>query len=96
MALQSRSSGLKTADAQIYTGRCALAGFILNPAISAAATLTLHDGTDATGLVLAKVNVTTAATANVPIVVLFKRPVTAEVGIFADLTGATDYVVYFN
>lgn len=96
MSMHSRSSDLKTADAQIYTGRCALCGFILNPAISAAATLTIHDGTDTSGKVLAKVTVTEAATGNEPIVVDFSRPVTAEVGLFADLTGGTDYVVYFN
>lgn len=72
-------------------------GFIVNPTANATGTLTLFDGLTATGKVLAKVNTFPGtATEIVPIHVDFARPVTAEIGIFADMTTITDYVVYFN
>lgn len=88
------SSGLKTADAQIYTGRGTLNGLVVNTDGTNAATVTLYDNTAASGTVLSQVIVAGADRTHSQI---FNLAVRCTTGIYADVTGTgAAYVVYFG
>lgn len=91
----SRSSGLKTTDAVIATGRNRINAITLLGDGTNAASLIVYDHpSSASGVVLAKV--TALATARFTHVI-FENPVVAEDGIFADVTGTgAEYIVYFG
>ena len=91
----SRSSGLKTADAVITTGRNRINAITLITDGTNAANVVVYDNSSgASGLVLGKVSA--AGTQNT-VHVIFENPVVAENGIYADVTGTgAAYIVYFG
>ena len=91
----SRSSGLKTADAVIQTGRNRINAVTLLGDGTNAASLILYDNASAaSGTVLAKV---TALAATRLTHILFENPVIAEDGIYADVSGTgAEYIVYYG
>ncbi len=90
----SRSSGLKTADAVIATGRNRINAITLIGGSTASAVVVYDHPSAASGTVLAKA---TQATNLVTTHIVFENPVLAEDGIFADISG-TDaaYIIYFG
>lgn len=91
----SRSSGLKTADAVVATGRNRINAITLITDGTNAANVVVYDNSSgASGLVLGKVSA--AGTQNT-VHVIFENPVVAENGIYADVTGTgAAYIVYFG
>lgn len=91
----SRSSGLKTADTSIATGRNRINAITLIADGTNAASVVVYDNASAaSGLELAKV---TALAGQGTVHVLFENPVITENGIYADVTGANAaYIVYFG
>lgn len=91
----SRSSGLKTADAVIQTGRNRINAITLIADGTNAASVVVYDNPSAaSGLVLAKV---TALAGEGTVHVIFENPVVAENGLYADVTGTgAGYIVYFG
>lgn len=88
------SSGLKTTDSAIHPRPAKLVAVTIVPA-AADSTLVVYDHPSAaSGTVLAKVFVK-ASTASQTI--LFTRPIEANNGIYADVTGASaEYIVYYS
>ena len=91
----SRSSGLKTADASVATGRNRINAITLFADGTNAASVVVYDNASAaSGLELGKV---TALAGQGTVHVLFENPVVAENGIYADVTGTNAaYIVYFG
>lgn len=90
----SRSSGLQSADALIYTGRNRINAITVLTDGTNAATLVVYDATSATGTVVAKAVV---AGASLTGHFIFENPVLCENGIYADVTGiGAGYIVYFG
>ena len=90
----SISSGLKTIDTVIATGRIRINAITLIGGSTASSVVVYDNASAASGKVLGKV---TQATNGVTTHVLFENPVTAEDGIFADVTGTgAEYIVYFG
>ena len=97
MASPNYTSGLKTADALIRTGKGILAGVQIITDGTNDATLVIYDGVTAAGDVLFKMTVTgtdDAIPVNLPI-----DGVYASTGLYADVTvaaGTVGYIVYFR
>jgi len=91
----SRSSGLKTADAVIQTGRNRINAItLLGDGTNAASVIVYDNASAASGVVLAKV---TALAATRFTHVLFENPVVAEDGIYADVSGTgAEYIIYYG
>lgn len=91
----SRSSGLKTADAVIQTGRNRVNAItLLGDGTNAASIIVYDNASAASGVVLAKV---TALAATRFTHVLFENPVVAEDGIYADVAGTgAEYIIYYG
>ena len=91
----SRSSGLKTADAVIQTGRNRINAItLLGDGTNAASVIVYDNASAASGVVLAKV---TALAATRFTHVLFENPVIAEEGIYADVSGTgAEYIIYYG
>lgn len=91
----SRSSGLKTADAVITTGRNRINAItLLGDGTNAASVILYDNASAASGVVLSKI--TALATTRFTHVI-FENPVVAEDGIYADVTGTgAEYIVYFG
>lgn len=91
----SRSSGLKTADAVIGTGRNRINAItLITDGTNAASVIVYDNASAASGLELGKVS---AAGAQNTVHVIFENPVVAENGIYADVTGTgAAYIVYFG
>lgn len=91
----SRSSGLKTADAVIQTGRNRINAItLLGDGTNAASIIVYDNASAASGVVLAKV---TALAATRFTHVLFENPVVAEDGIYADVSGTgAEYIIYYG
>lgn len=90
------SSDLKSADAAISAIGAYLHGVMLISDGTNTASITIYDNaTAASGLVLAKISI--AATTAAPTYVTFNNPVSANKGIFADVSGTgANYIVYFS
>lgn len=88
------SSGLKTADATIFGHSALVYGVTLIPA-AAASSVVLYD--TATGTAAGTEMAKAQAVANgESVTITFNQPVSAENGIYADVTGASAaYIVYF-
>ena len=91
----SRSSGLKTADAVIQTGRNRINAItLLGDGTNAASIVVYDNASAASGVVLAKV---TALAADRFTHVLFENPVVAENGLYADVSGTgAEYIIYYG
>ena len=91
----SRSSGLKTVDAVIQTGRNRINAItLLGDGTNAASVIVYDNASAASGVVLAKV---TALAATRFTHVLFENPVVAEDGIYADVSGTgVEYIIYYG
>lgn len=90
----SRTSGLKTADAVITTGRNRINAITLIGGSTASSVVVYDNATAASGTVLAKA---TQATNLVTTHIVFENPIVAENGIYADVTGTgAEYIVYFG
>lgn len=91
----SRSSGLKTADAVIATGRNRInAVTLITDGTNAANVIVYDNASAASGVVLAKVS---ASGAQNTMHVIFENPVVAEDGVYADVTGTgAGYIVYYG
>ncbi len=91
----SRSSGLKTTDAAIATGRNRINAItLITDGTNTASVIVYDNASSASGTVLGKA---TAAGSQNTVHVLFENPVVAEDGIFADVTGTgAAYIVYFG
>jgi len=80
-----------TATAQVYSGATQLYGAVLT-ASSDTATVSIKDGTSTTGAIIAKLS----AVANTSVPIMFTRPISVLVGIYATLTGTTPSVSFFT
>ncbi len=90
----SRSSGLKTADAVIATGRNRINAITLIGGSTASSVIVYDNATAASGVVVGKA---TQATSAVTTHIIFENPVVCEDGIFADVTGTgAEYIIYFG
>lgn len=91
----SRSSGLKTADAVIQTGRNRINAItLLGDGTNAASVIVYDNASAASGVVLAKI---TALATDRFTHVLFENPVVAEDGIYADVSGTgAEYIIYYG
>lgn len=91
----SRSSGLKTSDAVIQTGRNRINAItLLGDGTNAASLIVYDNASAASGLVVAKV--TALATTRFTYVI-FENPVVVEDGIYADVTGTNaEYIIYYG
>ena len=90
----SCSSGLKTTDATIYTGRNRINAVTLITDSTNAASVVVYDNTAASGLEVAKV---TAIAGEGTVHVIFENPVICELGIYADVTGTNAaYIIYYG
>jgi hypothetical protein len=90
----SRSSGLKTSDAVIATGRNRINAITLIGGSTASSVIVYDNASAASGTVLGKA---TQATSGVTTHVLFENPVVAEDGIYADVTGTgAEYIIYYG
>lgn len=90
----SISSGLKTSDAVITTGRNRVNAITLIGG-STPSTLVLYDNASAaSGKELAKA---TQVTSMVTTHIIFENPIIAENGIYADISGTSaEYIVYYG
>jgi len=93
----SRSSGLKTADAVIATGRNRVNAITLfSDGTNACSVLVYDNASAASGTEVGKVSIG-AASLKTTEHVIFENPVTCENGIYADVTGTgAGYIVYFG
>lgn len=91
----SRSSGLKSADAVIATGRNRINAVTLITDGTNAGNVVVYDNASAaSGLVVAKVS---GSGAQNTVHVIFENPVICEDGIYADVTGTgANYIVYYG
>ncbi len=90
----SISSGLQTADAQIYTGRGTVQALTVITDGTNAATVTLYDNTTASGTVLAQMIVAGADRTGFQSWNFHCRCLN---GIYADVTGTgASYIVHFG
>ncbi len=91
----SISSGLKTADALIATGRNRINGIILNGDGTNAASVVIYDNTAASGKVVDKVVLGAGHVHGDQHI--FTNPILCEHGIYADVTGpGAEYVVFYG
>ena len=86
------TSGALTASKQIDTGTGFVFGFDLLPPASGTATLKLYDGTDNTGRLISAAEVSSKGNS---VHVNFSHSRPFQQGLYADLVGATSYVVAF-
>ena len=91
----SISSGLKTADGLLFTGRNRINAVTLLGDGTNACNVLIHDGLDASGTkVVVKAKL---AAGGVTQHIIFENPVLCETGIYADVTGTgAEYIVYFG
>lgn len=91
----SRSSGLKTADGAIASGRNRINAItLIADGLNAASVVVYDNASAASGTVLGKV---TALVGQGTVHVIFENPVIAENGIYADVSGTNaGYLVYFG
>jgi len=90
----SRSSGLKTSDAVIATGRNRINAITLIGGSTPSTVVVYDNASAASGTVLAKA---TQSTSMAVTHLLFENPVVAEDGIYADVSGSgAEYIVYFG
>lgn len=90
----SISSGLKTSDAAIASGKNRINAVTLITDGTNTASVVVYDEASATGTVLAKV---TAAGAQNTVHITFENPVKCEIGLYADVTGTgAGYIVYYG
>ncbi len=90
----SRSSGLKTADAVIATGRNRINAITLIGGSTASSVIVYDNASAASGTVLAKA---TQATNLVTTHIVFENPIVAENGLYADVAGTgAEYIIYFG
>jgi type II secretory pathway component PulL len=95
MMLTASSSGLKAADATIYTGPCRLLGVELIGDGTNACNVILYDNTSAAGTAVAKLALPasgiTYCDAHIPV-----SGVSCDKGLYADVTGTgAGYIVHF-
>lgn len=90
------SSDLKNADAVISAVGGYLHGILLISDATNTASITIYDNAATnSGLVLAKLSI--PATTTAPQVIIFNNPVSANKGIYADVTGTgANYIVYYS
>lgn len=90
------SSDIKSADAAISALGGYLHGVWLISDASNAASIIIYDNASAaSGIVLAKLSIPASTTA--PQYITFNQPITANKGIFADVTGTgANYIVYYS
>jgi hypothetical protein len=92
----SRSSGLKSADALIFTGRNRINAVTILSDGTNACNVIIYDATSATGTVVAKVSIGALSLKTTEHIV-FENPVVCEDGIYADVTGTgANYIVYYG
>lgn len=90
----STSSGLKTADAVIATGKNRINAVTLIGGSTASSVILYDNASAASGTVLAKA---TQPTSGVTTHIIFDNPIMAHAGIYADVTGTSaEYIVYFG
>jgi len=90
----SITSGLKTADAIIATGRNRINAVTLIGGSTASSVILYDNASAASGTVLAKA---TQATNLVTTHIIFENPVICDNGIYADVTGTgAEYIVYYG
>lgn len=99
MALQHQpvtSSDLKSADAVISAIGGYLHGILLISDATNVAVVTIYDNASAaSGVVLAKLSI--PATTTAPQVITFNNPISANKGIYADVSGTgAAYIVYYS
>lgn len=90
------SSGLKSADAAISAVGAYIHAVELIPDGTNACSLILYDNASTnSGLILAKLVLAASQTA--PQVITFNNPVSANAGIYADVSGTgANYIVYYS
>lgn len=90
------SSGLKSADAAISAVGAYVHAVVLIPDGTNACSLVLYDNASTnSGLVLAKIALPASSTEQTQIT--FNNPVSANLGIYADVTGTgANYIVYYS
>ena len=90
----SISSGLKTSDAVIATGRNRINAITLIGGSTPSEVIVYDNASAASGKVLGKA---TQLTSMVTTHIIFENPVVAENGIYADVSGTgAEYIVYFG
>jgi len=90
----SISSGVKTEDTLIYTGRNRVNAITIMTDGTNAATVSLYDNTSAAGTIRVKGS---CVGANLTSHILFENPVLFENGIYADVTGTgATFIVFFG
>lgn len=96
MNYQVQSSGLKTADAAIAATGARLHGvMVISDATNVASVVIYDNASAASGTVLAKLSIPANTTA--PQYVIFNHPITANLGIYADVSGTgANYIVYYS
>jgi hypothetical protein len=93
MNTTSVSSGLRTADATVKTGKGIITDVIINTDGVNAATLIIYDNTSAAGTVVFKAQVVGADLAGV----FSNLNTRCDNGLFADVTGVgADYIVHYK
>lgn len=94
MSTTSISSGLQTADTLIFQGKNRINAITLITDGTNPASVLVYDNTSAAGTVIAKVS---AAGAQNTVHVVFEKPVKAELGLYADVTGTgAGYIVFYG
>lgn len=90
------SSDLKSADAAISAIGGYLHGVYLISDATNVAAITIYDNASAaSGVVLAKLSI--PATTTAPQFIIFNHPISANKGIFADVSGTgANYIVYYS
>jgi hypothetical protein len=93
----SRSSGIKSADAVIATGRNRVNAItLLSDGTNACSVVVYDNASAASGTAVGKVSIGAASLKKTEHVV-FENPVLCEDGIYADVTGTgAEYIVYFG
>ena len=88
------SSGVKTSDTAIATGRSLLTGILLLTDGTNNASIIIYDAASATGTVLFKLAVPGAGNFGGA---TFEIPIRAQIGIYADVTGTgASYIIYYD
>jgi len=90
------SSGLKSADAAISAIGAYLHGvYLISDATNACNVVIYDNASTNSGTVLAKLSIPASTTA--PQFITFNNPVSANAGIYADVTGTgANYIVYYS
>lgn len=95
-AQRVQSSGLKTSDAAISAIGGYLHGvYVISDATNVASVVIYDNASGASGTVLAKLSI--PATTTAPQFITFNTPITANAGIYADVSGTgANYIVYYS